>query len=58
MLQQYQLPTSVIYDKEKVFKVLTSDKKKEGSDMNFVLLQNIGKAIIEKIPLQTLNDYL
>jgi 3-dehydroquinate synthetase len=32
------------------------DKKKSGSDMNFVVLDKIGKASIKKIPLTDLHE--
>jgi len=37
---------------------LRSDKKKEADFMNFILLEKIGKARIEKIPLKNLYNYL
>ena len=40
------------YNKQKVFDILVSDKKREGEQMNFVLLEKIGKAVVKKIPLQ------
>jgi 3-dehydroquinate synthase len=57
-IEQYSLPTSLDFDKQKAFDVLRSDKKKEADFMNFVLLEKIGKARIEKIPLNELNKYL
>jgi 3-dehydroquinate synthase len=58
LIEQYSLPTNIHFDKDKVFDVLKSDKKKEADFMNFVLLQRIGKAVIEKIPLESLHNYL
>jgi 3-dehydroquinate synthase len=58
VIEQYSLPTSLKFDKQKAFDVLRSDKKKEADFMNFVLLEKIGKARIEKIPLRELNKYL
>jgi 3-dehydroquinate synthase len=57
-IEQYSLPTSLDFDKQKAFEVLRSDKKKEADFMNFVLLEKIGKARVEKIPLKTLRGYL
>lgn len=57
-IEQYSLPTSLDFNKQKAFDVLRSDKKKEADFMNFVLLERIGKARIEKIPLKELNNYL
>jgi 3-dehydroquinate synthase len=58
LVEQYSLPATIDFDKDKVFEVLKSDKKKESDFMNFVLLQELGKATIEKIPLESLHNYL
>jgi 3-dehydroquinate synthase len=57
-IEQYSLPVSLKFDKQKAFDVLRSDKKKEADFMNFILLEKIGKARIEKIPLKDLYNYL
>jgi 3-dehydroquinate synthase len=58
VIEQYGLPTELSFDRQKVFDVLRSDKKKEADFMNFILLEKIGKAVIQKIPLNTLYNYL
>jgi 3-dehydroquinate synthase len=58
VIENYSLPVQISFDREKVFEVLQSDKKKVSDYMNFILLEKIGKARIEKIPLSTLYDYL
>jgi 3-dehydroquinate synthase len=52
------LPATIHFDKDKVFEVLKSDKKKESDFMNYVLLRELGSATIEKIPLESLHNYL
>ena len=52
LIDNYGLPTSISYDRQKVFYLLVSDKKREGEQMNFILLEKIGKATIQKISLQ------
>ena len=52
LIDKYGLPTTAGYDKQKVFDLLVSDKKREGEQMNFVLLENLGKATVQKIALQ------
>jgi 3-dehydroquinate synthase len=52
LIDQYGLPVTAGYNKQKVFDVLISDKKREGEQMNFILLEKIGKAVIRKISLQ------
>ena len=58
LIEQYGLPVSADYDRAKVFEVLQRDKKGEAGAMNFVLLQNIGKGIVQKLPLKEINHLL
>jgi len=51
LLSKYQLPVAFDFDKEKTWDILLHDKKKTGSDMNFIVLDKIGKASIRKISL-------
>jgi 3-dehydroquinate synthase len=57
-IEQYSLPVSLEFNKQKTFDVLRNDKKKEADFMNFILLEKIGKARIEKISLKDLYNYL
>jgi 3-dehydroquinate synthase len=57
-IEQYSLPVSLEFNKQKTFDVLRNDKKKEADFMNFILLEKIGKARIEKISLKDLYSYL
>ena len=50
-LEQYQLPTYTSFDKQKAFDVLKMDKKRERKEMNYVLLEKIGKGVVKSIPL-------
>lgn len=58
VIEKYGLPTTITYEKEVVFEVLTRDKKKEGDFIHFILLEAIGKASVHKISLTDLNQYL
>ncbi len=51
LIDAYGLPVTTAYNKQQVFDVLISDKKREGEHMNFILLEKIGKAVIKKLPL-------
>ena len=57
-LELYGLPTYLTFDKEKVFDILKMDKKREKRDINFILLQQIGKGIIVSIPLEELQQII
>ncbi len=58
LLQQYGLPVSLSVDIKEVFEILKMDKKRVSADMNFILLNNIGSAVIKSIPLVQLQDLL
>jgi len=56
LLSKYHLPVAFDFDKQKTWEILLHDKKKSGSDMNFVVLDKIGKASIKKISLTDLHQ--
>jgi 3-dehydroquinate synthase len=58
LFTKYQLPIQFEFDKQKVFAVLTKDKKRDGDIMNFILLNKIGDAKIQSIPLTQLEDLM
>lgn len=58
VLDQYGLPTLATYDKEKAFEVLTMDKKREKKAMNYVLLNKIGKGIVQSVPMTELEQII
>jgi 3-dehydroquinate synthase len=58
LLDQYGLPTSMEFDKDKVINVLKMDKKKTKDSIHFILLERIGKAFIKEISIQQLYETL
>lgn len=56
LLLQYNLPTFAEFDHQKIFGVLKMDKKREKKEMNYVVLEKIGKATVKKIPLSQLEE--
>ena len=58
LLQQYELPTRMSFDKEKVFNVLKMDKKSEINAIKYILLKKIGKGIITEIDLREVENFL
>ena len=54
LLKKYGLPPQFDYDKQKVFSLLKSDKKKDKDAIHFILLEKIGKATVNKIPFSQL----
>ena len=58
VIESYGLPTAISYDKDAVFDVLRRDKKKEGGMVHYILLKDIGNAVVQKISLTELNQLL
>ena len=58
LLQKYGLPTTMEWDKDKVFHVLKMDKKKQNNSIHFILLEKLGKAVIKEISLDQLYETL
>ena len=58
VLEKYNLPTHAEFDKQKVFEVLKMDKKREKKEMNYVLLEKIGKGVVKSIELKTLEQII
>ena len=58
LLQQYELPIDAQVNKEEVFEILKMDKKKDSAAMNYVLLNEIGDAIVQKIPIDELEKMI
>jgi 3-dehydroquinate synthase len=58
LLHRYNLPVTIAADKEKIMEVLLMDKKRAGDMVNFILLDQIGRAIIRPIGITQLKDIL
>lgn len=58
LLEKYNLPAYAAFDKQKVFNVLKMDKKRERKEMNYVLLEKIGKAVVKPVSLQRLEKLI
>jgi len=57
-LNKYNLPTEFSFDKQKVFDVMKMDKKRERKELNYILLEKIGKGVVKQIPLQKLEQII
>jgi 3-dehydroquinate synthase len=51
LIMQLGLPHTLQGDGKKVVRALRKDKKREGEEIHFVLLQRIGSAVVEKVSL-------
>ncbi len=58
LIEKYQLPIHQQIDWGKIWEILKMDKKRAGKEMNFVLLNKIGEAIVYPIPMEQLQDLI
>ncbi len=58
LLKKFQLPTRVGLDGKRLLDAVRKDKKREGEEIHFVLLQGIGKAVVEKISVKELDTLI
>lgn len=58
VLAKYNLPTYASFNKQKVFDVLRMDKKRERKEMNYVLLERIGRGVVKSISLKQLEKII
>lgn len=58
LLQRYQLPVTVDFDRQKAFETLIMDKKRVDHAVSFILLNKIGGAVIRSIPLYELDQII
>lgn len=57
-LLSWELPTLMDYPAEELIKVASSDKKRTGDSVSFVLLDGIGKPVVREIPLRELGGLI
>lgn len=59
MLLKYDLPIETDYDKSEVFQLMKNDKKAgKNNTIDIILLEEIGKAYIEKVSIDELKNYI
>ncbi len=58
LLADLNLPTTLDYDARSVIKAAGKDKKKQGKDLFYVFLEQIGQAKVEKISFDEMNQFI
>lgn len=58
LLNAYSLPTQLPIAPGRLVQALARDKKREGDDVHFVLLQGLGQAIVQTLPLSEVEEAL
>lgn len=57
-LKKYGLPTAMHFDIQEAMQIMQKDKKKATAGMQYVVLQKIGKAVCETIPMKSLEKLI
>ncbi len=58
LIEAYHLPTQLKSDRQDIEQLFRMDKKREGDSIHFILLEQIGRAIIKPITLKQLGTLL
>jgi len=58
LLNDLNLPTTFDYNAKKVISAASKDKKKQGNDLFYVFLEQIGKARVDKISFDEMNQFI
>lgn len=58
VLSAYGLPTAHPFDADRVLDVLGMDKKRVSREMNYVLLERIGKGVVQRVPMTELERWI
>jgi len=55
LIQKLKLPIKPNFDKDEVISAMRKDKKRESEHIHFILIQNIGDVVMEKLQMSELN---
>jgi 3-dehydroquinate synthase len=58
ILEKYGLPVSVKTDEDSVIRLIRQDKKRQGTDIRFVLLDRIGNGLLRSVSVEMLQQRL
>jgi 3-dehydroquinate synthase len=58
MLKKYGLSTGMKFDGPKAFNILKKDKKKDKDNINYILLEKIGRGVIRNMPFTQLEEII
>ena len=58
VLTKYNLPTSHDYDKEALYRYITTDKKANKNNLNIIMVDKVGKGYIKPIIISQIKERL
>ncbi len=57
LLKRYNLLSVINIEEQKIAELILHDKKKTGSDMNFVFVKGLGKPYVKRVPVKEIVDF-
>ncbi|MDZ7833674.1 MAG: 3-dehydroquinate synthase [Desulfobacterales bacterium] len=58
LLSAFHLPLESQVDQKQIMDALARDKKREGDEIHFVLLERLGRAVVQAIPISELQELI
>jgi 3-dehydroquinate synthase len=58
LIEKYGLPAQAVYNKDKMFRVLVMDKKRSRDHIHLILLEKIGRAVIQPVSIGKLKQLI
>lgn len=58
ILEQYRLPSSLKFDAQKIMQTLRMDKKRQAEEVDFIMLETLGKSVIRKTSFSEIEEVL
>lgn len=58
VLRRYGLPTLAEFDAAEAFRIMAKDKKKDSDRIHYILLERIGKGVVQPLPMEQLREIL
>ncbi len=58
VLINFKLPVKLSLAKDKIYNALLKDKKREGDNINLVLLNGLGNAVVQKVPITQMEEII
>jgi len=58
LLEKYELPLSLDYNREQALSLMLADKKRAGDKLQYILLQQTGQAVIYPIAIDALKTFI
>jgi 3-dehydroquinate synthase len=58
ILNAFDLPTGMIYPVDEIYEAMLTDKKKQGDSINFIFIEDFGRTLVKKVPVEELKQMM